>query len=127
MLYSEFITGTGCKDNSHNYQVFKNLEIMYMHSDMTKDQIYAYGKKLVDNRFKSEERQRIETLVNAEIEELKREIASFKADISLYQQYVEISADRSEMKMWKGNISWKRELIRKAKARIAALRWVLQD
>lgn len=127
MLYSEFITGTECKDNPHNYQVYKNLEIMYMNSDMSKDQIYAYGKKLIDNTFKSEEQQRIETIVKGEIDVLKRDIASFKADISLYQQYVEISADRSKKRMWKEHISVKRDLIRKAKARIASLRWVLDN
>ena len=49
MLFSEFREGTGCKDNQHNHEVYKNLEIMYMNSDMTKEEIYEYGKKLVDN------------------------------------------------------------------------------
>ena len=49
MLYSEFVAGTGCKDNEHNYKVYKDLEVMYMNSDMSKAEIYAYGAKLVDN------------------------------------------------------------------------------
>ena len=54
MMYNEFINGTGCKENDHNYKVYKDLEILYMNSDLTKEQIYEYGKKLVDNS-KSEE------------------------------------------------------------------------
>lgn len=49
MLYSEFIAGTGCKNTSHNFRVYKDLEIMYDNSGITKEQIYEYGKKLVDN------------------------------------------------------------------------------
>ena len=49
MLWCEFIDGTGCKISEHNYQVYKDLEIMYINSDMTKNQVYEYGKKLVDN------------------------------------------------------------------------------
>ena len=55
MLYGEFIEGTGCKDNEHNYKVYCDLEIMCMNSDMSKAEIYEYGKKLVDNS-KSEKR-----------------------------------------------------------------------
>lgn len=49
MLYSEFIAGTDCKDNTHNFNVYKRLEVMYMNSDITKEEIFEYGKKLVDN------------------------------------------------------------------------------
>ncbi len=49
MLYSEFVTGTGCKDNEYNYQVYRDLEILYMHSDKSHFEIYEMGKKLVDN------------------------------------------------------------------------------
>ena len=52
MLYSEFIEGTGCQDNRHNFKVFQDLEVMYMNSNLTKEQIYEYGKKLVDNTVK---------------------------------------------------------------------------
>ena len=45
MLFSEFVEGTGCKDNEKNYEVYKNLEIMYMNSNMSKAEIYEYGKK----------------------------------------------------------------------------------
>lgn len=36
MMYSEFIEGTGCKDSKKNYQIYKELEIIYMNSDCTK-------------------------------------------------------------------------------------------
>lgn len=52
MLYSEFIEGTGCKASMHNFKVFQNLEVMYNNSNLTKEQIYEYGKKLVDNNIK---------------------------------------------------------------------------
>jgi hypothetical protein len=73
MLYSEFIEGTGCKDSEHNYKVYKDLEIMYMNSDMTKAEIYEYGKKLVDNS-KSEEQLKLEAEIKAEIKELKEQL-----------------------------------------------------
>ena len=49
MLYSEFIEGTGCQDNHHNFKVFQDLEVLYMNSDISKEHIYEYGKKLVRN------------------------------------------------------------------------------
>ena len=52
MLFSEFIEGTGCKDNMHNFKVYKDLEVMYMNSDISKEYIFEYGKKLVDNDVK---------------------------------------------------------------------------
>lgn len=64
MLYSEFIEGTGCKDTKNNYQVYKNLEIMYMNSNMSKSDIYEYGKKLVDNS-KTDEEIKLEALESA--------------------------------------------------------------
>lgn len=52
MLYSEFVEGTGCKENMHNFKVYEDLEVMYDNSNLTKEQIYEYGKKLVDNDIK---------------------------------------------------------------------------
>ena len=49
MLFSEFVEGTGCKENMYNFKVYSDLEVMYDNSDLTKEQIYEYGKKLVDN------------------------------------------------------------------------------
>lgn len=52
MLFSEFIEGTGCKATRHNFKVYEDLEVMYNNSCITKEQIYEYGKKLVDNDVK---------------------------------------------------------------------------
>lgn len=80
MMYSEFIAGTGCKENEHNYKVFRNLEVMYMNSDMSKAEIYEYGKKLVDNS-KSEQELKLEAEIKERIESLKAEIESEKSYI----------------------------------------------
>lgn len=52
MLFSEFIEGTGCKGTRHNFKVYQDLQVMYINTDLTKEQIYEYGKKLVDNNIK---------------------------------------------------------------------------
>lgn len=52
MLFSEFVENVGCKESAHNFKVYKDLEVMYNNSDLTKDQIYEYGKKLVNNDVK---------------------------------------------------------------------------
>ena len=74
-MYNEFVNGTGCKENDHNYGVYKNLEILYMNSDMSKEEIYEYGKKLVDNS-KSQAEIEAENDIKAEIATLKEELES---------------------------------------------------
>ena len=82
MLYSEFIENTGCKENEYNYQIYKRLELMYMADDsISKQEIYEYGKKLVDNS-KSEAEVEIEN-------KMKAEIAYHKHEIELYKQELE--------------------------------------
>lgn len=49
MKYSEFLKSTGCKDNKHNCNIFIKLVDLYMNSDITQEDIYEFGKKLVDN------------------------------------------------------------------------------
>ena len=44
MLYQEFIEGTGCRENDHNYQVYKELEIIYEHG-LFKTAYLRYGEK----------------------------------------------------------------------------------
>ena len=83
MLYSEFIEGTGCKDNEKNYKVYKDLEVMYMNSDMSKAEIYEYGKKLVDNS-KSEAELKIEAEIKAEIAGYKEQIENNKKSLEYH-------------------------------------------
>ena len=128
MLYNEFVKGTGCKENEHNYNVYKELEIIYMNTDCTKEHIYEMGKKLVDNS-KSEEELRIEREVNAEISTLKHEIEQYKDWIETDEQSLRLWKsydDKDMIKMYRNSIKfWKNEIhIRKNK--IAALKWVLE-
>ena len=129
MLYSEFIEGTGGRDNAHNMKVYKDLEIMYMNSDMSKAEIYEYGKKLVDNR-KSEETLRFEAELKDEIKRLKDDITWYKNDIARYQYYLNDSSwnilnTEEEKRSYKGSIKYDREQIKYLKQRIRELKWVL--
>ena len=78
MLYSEFVAGTGCRETDHNYKVYKELEIIYMNTDCTKEHIYEMGKKLVDNS-KSEAELKLEAEIKEEIEQHKAEIEKYKS------------------------------------------------
>ena len=103
MLYSEFITGTGCKDTEYNYNVYKNLEIMYMNSEMTKAQIYEYGKKLVDNS-KSEKQIEFENEIKAEIESLENELRYTKREADRYAEYFRTEPKESMYrKIWRAD------------------------
>ena len=125
MLYAEFIEGTGCKENDHNYKVYKDLEVMYMNSDMSKAEIYEYGKKLVDNS-KSEKELEVERQVKAEIAEFKELIEWRKKDIERYQMYLnECINTIEEEKQFKAEIKRYRENIRHYRGRIAALKFIL--
>ena len=124
MLYGEFITGTGCKDNEHNYKVYKDLEIMYMNSDMSKAEIYEYGKKLVDNS-KSKEQIEFEEQVKAEIKDCKNNIAWLKENVKRYREHIEISETKEEKRMWRCLMNVSKRSIKDYKGRIEALKWVL--
>ena len=119
MLYNEFIEGTGCKDNDHNYKVYRDLEIMYMNSDLTKSQIYEYGKKLVDNS---------KTQKELEFEaQIKEEIAALKADIKSYERQLEFEEGFLEMGIkeksdCKRMIRYYKDNIKMAKNRIYTLK-----
>ena len=128
MLYNEFIEGTGCKDNEHNYNVYKNLEIMYMNSDMSKAEIYEYGKKLVDNS-KSEKQIRFEKEINEEIESLKEKIEWNKTEIEYRTYMISLWKENGDKEMEKGDRNYIKYLKNENKQhrnRIAALKWVLE-
>lgn len=126
MLYNEFIEGTGCKDNEHNYKVYKDLEVMYMNSDMTKAQIYEYGKKLVDNS-KSEAELKAEAEIKVEIEEVKDEIKWYKEKAQLYTEFLTcgVALSLEEEKEYKKWVKHYKNEIKTLKGKIAALKWVL--
>ena len=62
MLYDEFLQGTGCRQTTKNYEVYKELENIYMQGDLSKEEIYAIGKMRVDNSLTEDEQEEIKTL-----------------------------------------------------------------
>lgn len=114
MLYNEFIEGTGCKDNEHNYQIYKRLELMYMADDsITKAEIYEYGKKLVDNS-KSQKQTEFE-------EGIKRQIANYKQLIEQDKRMLDYYKAVDDKVM----VAYNRNEIKGYRARIRELKWVL--
>lgn len=87
-MWNEFIAGTGCRDTEHNYKVYKDLETMYMNSDLTKEDIYSYGIRLVDNSLTSAEIEHNER-INAEIIELKAQVLDLQAEIKSNKSEIE--------------------------------------
>lgn len=125
MMYSEFAKAVGCRDNEHNHKVFEDLEVMYMNSDLTKEEIYEYGRKLVDNS-KSPEQIRLEEEVNAEISICKRDLAYWTRE---YQRNVELAKyedDEYWKRSFKASAKSDKNEIKNLKNRIQALKWVLE-
>lgn len=121
MMYTEFIEGTGCRENDHNYKVYKDLEVMYMNSDLTKEEIYEYGKKLVDNS-KSEQELEIENQWKCEIASLKEQLKGFREEVKRYQEYYD--TDRTD-KFWRDQRDFSKECVRKCRVKIKELQWIL--
>ena len=83
MLYDEFIEGTGCRVTDYNYKVYKDLEVMYMNSNLSKQEIYEYGKKLVDNSL-TEKQKQWNADIDAEVNCLKMQLEDRKNDLKWY-------------------------------------------
>ena len=127
MLYNEFIEGTGCRDNAHNFKVYKDLEVMYMNSDLTKTEIYEYGKKLVDNS-KSKEEIEFEQKIMAEIEALKIDVEYYRSEIAWAEQEIKTwkeFGDQDMVNFRRNDMRYYKDEKRKANQRIKELRWVL--
>lgn len=92
MLYDEFLAGTGCRDNADNYKVYKDLEILYMNSDLTKQEIYEYGKKLVNNALTAQQ--------IAWNEDIDRQIAKIQEQVDYYLGEAEYY--KQVIAMWTG-------------------------
>ena len=97
---------------------------MYMNTDMTKQEIYEYGKKLVDNS-KSQQELETEAKIKAEIEDYKGRIEYNKAEIKRYKEYLADVFYSDYRKYYKEQIKWSRELNRKYRNSIAALKMIL--
>ena len=127
MMYSEFIEGTGCKDNEKNYQVYKELEIIYMNSDCTKEHIYDMGKKLVDNS-KTEEQLKFEAEMKDEIERHKEEIEKIKKEIEWKKQLLEWAkedGDKEQIKFARRVIKSYQDDIKYCRNKIKEIKWIL--
>lgn len=125
MLYSEFIEGTRCKDNAHNYEVYKNLEAMYMNSDMTKEKVYEYGRQLVNNE-KTAEELKIAAELKADIESYKVSIENYKKDIEWKKTCIAMDPyDKNWVKDCKNGIKYYKDQIKYCRSRIRELKWIL--
>ena len=125
MLYSEFVEGTGCKETDHNYQIYKELELIYMSTDCTKDHIYEMGRKLVDNS-KTEAELKLEAEIKEEIECHKKAIENYKKDIEWKQGLVDADPyDTEWVKDCKRSIKYYKDQIKFHRNKINALKWVL--
>lgn len=127
MLYSEFVEGTGCRKTDHNYQVYKELEIIYMNTDCTKEHIYEMGRKLVDNS-KTDAELKLEAEIEEEIEAHKYEITKCNAWIKQNEELLRCWKERMDKEMiayYRNPIKgWKKE-IRDHRNQIDALKLVL--
>ena len=124
MLFSEFQEGTNCRDNAYNHKVYNDLEVMYMNSDLTKEQIYEYGKKLVDNS-KSKEELEFEANIKQQIADFKRNIKEMREEIKTRKYFLMTETDPYWIKQWKDEIGWRRDTIKIYQRRIHDLQWVL--
>ena len=126
MLFSEFQQGTGCKDNEYNHKIYSRLELMYMADDsITKEEIYEYGKKLVDNS-KTEEELRLEADVKADIAGYNNQITSLKEELERVKGYLSTETDSSYKKVWRDRINWIKADIKRCRFAINQLKWVIQ-
>lgn len=109
MLYNEFIENTGCRDNEQNYNIYKGLEIVYMNTDLSKDEIYKLGKKLVNNGL-TKEQQDHNTEIQTQIDALSDVIASD-------QSYLERTpfGDKGSIKYYKDSIRANKQKIKRLK------------
>ena len=129
MLYHEFMEGTGCRETDYNYKVYKELEIIYMNTNCTKQHIYDMGKKLVDNSPTEAEIQ-FRAKLTAEIQQHKYEIANLKQRLEDEIRYLKNLKDADYAdKMWirsvTGTVNYLKESIKEHKREINKLKWVL--
>lgn len=124
MLYDEFIQGTGCKDNADNFKVYKDLEILYMNSDLTKEAIYEYGKKLVNNGL-TEKQKAWNADIDGQIADLKRRVDDLVKDIERYKEnykYYEDNCWYDIAETWKRDIKWARAELKTYRNKIKDLK-----
>lgn len=125
MMYSEFVAETGCKQTEKNYEIFKELEIIYMNSNCTKEHIYEMGRKLVDNS-KSEEQLALEEKVKKLIEDIRDNTEWLKERIRLHEMFIfETNCSLEEEKDYRWWIKEYKKQIQTNNQEIRTLKWVL--
>lgn len=118
MLYSEFVEGTGCRDNEHNFNVYKRLEIVYMNDDsMSKEEVYEWGKKLINNDL-TEKQKEMNRLLEEEIEFYKNQYESYRSQVATYKEYAKTSVLSEDRKYWNGQAKWYADMAAEAKVEI---------
>ena len=127
MLYSEFVEATGCRETEKNYNVYKELEIIYMNTDCTKEHIYEMGMKLVDNS-KTEKELELERQIKEEIEAYKEDIERYKSDLYFTEadlRYWQAEGDKTMVSLKKNSVKYYKGEIKALRNKINALKWVL--
>lgn len=96
------------------------IEPMYMATDLTKE---AFVTTINRKRFEvKKEESDLEKQIKLEIKELKHEIEKEEEAIQIFKSYYEEDNDE----YWKEQIVWKKHIVKKLKARINSLRFVLR-
>ena len=127
MLYDEFLAGTGCRDTAKNYKVFRDLEILYMNSEeITKEDIYEYGKKLVDNSLTKAQVAWNER-VDGEIAEYKDRLETAKVNLARYEENRDYTAkefyyDKDFINFWKQAVKEEKQTIKNIRGTIRNLK-----
>ena len=123
MLFDEFMAGTGCKDNDYNLKVYMDLNILYMNSDITKEKIYEYGKKLVDNSLtpsQIEWNKEVDAKIAQAQEELQHAKDALRLDEDNYEYWKNFDADYA--KLLKKSIRIDRNDIKRIRAYIREMK-----
>ena len=127
MLYDEFIAGTGCRDTAKNYKVFRDLEILYMNSDeITKAEIYEYGKKLVDNNL-TEAQVAWNADIDAKIKELKARIEVAKTDLLRYVDNYNFYKAKGFDNIYAEDLKFWRQCVKEEKQNLKKLRGAVRE
>ena len=120
MLYEEFVEGTGCRDTAYNMKVYKDLEVMYMNSDLTKQEIYEYGKKLVNNDLTDKQKEWNKQMLD-KVDEMREYLDEMKMALERSERdlrYWQSVGDEYMEGMRKFDIKYYKKEIIKAKAEI---------
>ena len=127
MMYSEFVKNTGCKETDKNYKLFKRLELIYSNDeDITKEEIYDMGRKLMDNSL-SEKQEQWNAEMKAQIEEKNEELEYQKTDLARDKDMLEfekMSEDRDDwyIAQLKKSIQYKKDRIKELRNDIKNLK-----